>query len=113
MTDIRNKSYNQPRNITRRLKLGLRRTVRQWNPFLHYKYRKSILHNRRVFKATPDILNIIIFISGVIFISIQMIDKNFFSSNPIIFILGLLYLIILIFITIWYAGSDEYLKYRP
>ena len=113
MTDIRNKNLKQPRNVIGRLKLGFRRTIRQWNPFRQYRYRKQILHNRRVFKSTPDILNIIIFISGLVFITIQMIDKNFFSSNPIIFVLGLLYLISLFFISIWYAGSDEYLKYRP
>lgn len=95
-----------------RFKLGFQRSMCFWNPFMRYKYRKKVRHNKRVFKSTPPIINLII-ISIILFLfALQFIDQSIIHSNPI-FVFIFIFIIIFLFVTeCWFSGGEDYIKYE-
>jgi len=112
MSEQKPKYPKSPGYIVRRLKLGLRRTARQWNPVRKYHFRKSIRHRKRVFQSTPDIINILLIGLFGVFALLQLYDDTIYTSNPLFLWLFLILAILLFILNIWYAGCEDYLKYE-
>ena len=105
------KKVRNLRYILNRFKLGFMRSMRFWKPFMSYKFRKKVKHNKRVFKSTPPIINLIIIGIIVFLFVLRFIDQNIIYSNPI-FVLIFIFIIIFLFVTeCWYAGGEGYSKY--
>lgn len=90
-----------------RFKLGFKRTVQFWNPFMKNKYRKRVKYNTRVTNATPLVLNILLGVIIVLFFIINSVDSNGLRNNPLALISMILILIFLFIMDCWYAGVDD------
>ena len=100
------------RDRKERFKLGFKRTVQFWNPFLKHKYRKRIRHNQAVLHSTPFYLNIIIGSIVVVLFYLKITNNYILSNDPLVFATLVFSIVFLFIIECWYAGSDEYIKYK-